>query len=136
MHYTRTANGSISPCRFVTQDSTAGCVVQCGAGGIPFGVSEKATHLPPLADQYMTIDDGFAAKAGESIGVYGPGGEEGMEILLELGATVSSPGTRLKSDVDGKGTTATTGDTFGAINLSTGVAGDFVRVQLVFPSTM
>src|ERR1700723_1049312 len=96
-HFTRMANGNIKPCRGVTPDtSNAGCVVQAtdgvgSAGQRCLGVSGKSTHLPPLADQYITIDDRYHAKAGDICEIYGPGGDESMEILLELGATVSTP---------------------------------------------
>lgn len=141
-HFSRTASGSIYPSRFTKLDtSNSGCVIQAtagsgNAGDKTWGISQKSTHLPPIADQYMTIDDGLAAKSGESIGIYGPGDDEGTEVLLCLGGSVSVD-DYLKSDANGKGITAnTSGDWIGARALQAGVLNDLIRVQVLFPTQM
>ena len=130
--YSRIADGDVYPMRFVKlSTSTAERLLQAGAGDMIFGVSQKGTRFFPV--DFM--DDGKAAVQGEMLHVYGPGGDGGGEILLELGGTVATQGVRLKSDADGKGTPVTAdGDQFGAISLRGGVSGDFIPVDLVFPT--
>lgn len=134
-HYSRMANGNISPNRFVKLDTTTtGRVLQCGAGDPIWGVSEKGTRLPPLSDGNINLDDGFAAIAGWPLGVYGPGDLEGTEILVKAGGTIAI-GDRLKSDASGQAVTASTpGDQYGAKALRSAVSGELVAVQLLFPA--
>lgn len=116
------ASGNISPSRFVKLTTTAdGEVTQAGAGEQIYGISQKTTRRTP----YGALDDGYAAIAGENVGVHGIG----EECLLEAGGTVA-PGDRLKSDASGKGVATTTNlDEWGAICLQAGTAGKLVRVE-------
>lgn len=124
--YTRVANGNISPCRFVTQDtSNVGKVTQATAGQQVYGISQEGTRRVP-GD--IGLDDGFCAIAGENLNIYGP---PAKDVLLKLGGTVTI-GDRLKSDGSGQGVSTTTpADEVGAIALQSGVSGDLVRVQCV-----
>lgn len=127
------ANGDIHPNRFVKWDTTANRVLECGAGDKIAGISQKGTRNPPLSDGNWNVDDGLAAKAGGQLLVAGPG-EHGMEVLLELGGTVTR-GDRLKASTNGVGVSTTTNlDEWGAIALKSGVSGDLIPVQVVFPS--
>lgn len=120
--FSRVANGSISPSRFVKLDTTAdGKVLQAGAGDQVFGVAQPGERNVP----YSSLQDGFAAKAGENINVYGPP----ERCLLELGGSVTR-GSRLKSDSTGAGVTASATDESGAIALASGVSGDLIEVEV------
>lgn len=115
--------GNIAPSRFVKLGTTAGTILQCGAGESPWGISTPSTRRAPLSGW----DDGYAGISGDgAINVFGPGDDE---ALLELGATVAY-GAFLKSDADGKGTTASSDkDNVGAIALSAGVSGELIKVK-------
>jgi hypothetical protein len=128
------AGGNIPPCRFVKEDTTTpGQVLVCGAGDQIFGVSQKGVRNPPFSDGNFNIDDGYAAIAGGQLNVYGPG-EHGMEILVEAGGTITRR-DRLKSGALGVAlTTVTDKDEVGAIALRSGVLGDLIPVQLIFPA--
>jgi len=117
------ANGNIAPCRFVKLDTTAdGRVLQCGAGDKIQGISQAGTRRTP----YSTLDDGYAAIAGEDLEVFGTA----EQPLLELGGTVTR-GDRLKADANGAGVTSSTDkDEWGAIALQSGVSGQLVRVEV------
>lgn len=135
MHYSRTASGDIWPCRFVTLDKTAqGCVRQAGDCDLILGVSGKDTHFTPIFDEFFVVDDGKHAKAGEPCFIYGPGGQEGMEILVQVGGQAVFAGDRLKSDADGKAVPAGATDDAGAIAISGSLPSDMVRAQLIYPS--
>lgn len=128
--YTKVAGGNVAPSRFVKLDvSNKGKVLQAGAGEMVFGISQEGTRNIP----YSTLDDGFAAIAGENLRIYGPG-DNGM--MLELGGTVAV-GDRLKSDANGKGVATTTAnDEVGAIALAAGASGDLVPVNPVYPTKL
>jgi hypothetical protein len=117
------ANGNIRPSRFVKLDTTAdGKVLECDAGEGVIGVSHESTRRTP----YSSLDDGYAAIAGEQIEVYA----HTSECLLELGGTVTR-GDRLKADADGKGVSSSTDlDNWGAIALQSGVSGNLVKVKV------
>lgn len=120
--YTMVAAGNIAPSRFVKLSTTAnGRVAQCGSAEQIYGISQPGTRNTP----YSSLDDGYAAIAGENLLVYGA---PGARCLLELGGTVTR-GDRLKSDTNGKGTTATT-EEYGAVALASGVSGQLIEVQI------
>jgi hypothetical protein len=123
MIFSMKANGNIAPSRFVKLDTSAdNKVLQAGAGGIVFGVSQAGTRRTP----YNGLDDGYAAIAGEDLEVFG----QSEVCLLELGGTVS-PGDRLKSDADGKGVATTTNlDEYGAIARVAGTSGQLIPVEV------
>lgn len=118
------AGGNIAPSRFVKPSTAAGnkCL-QCGAGEMPIAISQRGTRNTP----YSSLDDGYAAIAGESVHLYG----NGETALLELGGTVS-PGDFLKSDADGKGVTASAGDKYGAVTVQGGTSGKLIEVYVQF----
>src|SRR5262245_35890162 len=126
--YTKVANGNIPPSRFVKLDTTAeGRVLLCGAGERVYGVSQPGTRNAP----YSSLDDGFAAIAGENLQIYGPGDKD---IPLELGGTVTI-GARLKSDVSGRAVATTTNlDEYGAIAMASGTSNQLIPVQVVEPT--
>ena len=119
------ANGSIAPSRFCKLDTTAeGKILQCGAGDKVIGISDRYTRRAPL-DGW---DDGFAAKAGEMLHVFG---EFDCDYCwLETGAAVTRDDL-LKADTNGKGISTTTeNDELGAIALeSAGGAGILIKVR-------
>lgn len=126
--YTKVANGTIRPSRFVKLDTTAdGKVLEADAGDQIYGISQPGTRNTPYSD----LDDGNAAKTGETLKIFGPP-EKG--VLLELGGTVTR-GQLLKSDADGKGVNAGTDkDQYGAVAEASGVSGELIPVQCVGPS--
>lgn len=125
--WSKVANGNIAPARFVKIDTTAdGKVLQCGAGDQVYGVSQPGTRRTP----YGSLDDGFAAIAGENLQIYGLGEKE---IMLELGGAVTR-GDRLKADANGKGVTTTSAnDEVGAVAMASGASGDLVPVEVIGP---
>jgi len=137
--YSKIANGNIKPYRFVKLDTTTiGRILQATAGSQIWGVSQLGTRWPP----WGPLDDGYAAVAGESLNVFGPGDLTGFNILVKAGqnATIGI-GNKLKSDSDGCAIpTTTAGDEYGAIALRSGTGGasatggQLILVQLVFPS--
>jgi hypothetical protein len=118
------ANGNITMSRFVRIDTSGdGLVVQAGTGEKCFGVSQAGSRRVP----YSSLDDGYAAIAGEDLEVFGIG----EECWLEIGGTVTV-GDRLKSDTDGKGVTTTTNlDEWGAVARQAGTSGQLIRVQVI-----
>lgn len=127
------AGGNIAPSRFVKPSTTANqTVVQAGAGDIVCGISQKGTHNVPGTIGGVAVDDGYAAVAGMSVGVFDQSDTaRGQFIDLELGGTVTA-GDYLKSDVNGKGVTATAdGDYYGARTNRSGVAGQLIQVQVI-----
>lgn len=121
------AGGNITPSRFVSLSTTSDrTVVQSVNGDTTIiGISQPGTHLTPL----LTLDDGFAAIAGENLRVYTKGDPEAW---LELGGTVAA-GDLLTPDSSGRGTTASGAATFfGARALQAGVLGQIVKVQPFF----
>lgn len=117
-----TANGNISPSRFVS--ITAGAdfkVDQCIASGVPVGISGQNTEQ---------FDSVYHATAGHTCRVFGLG-EIGW---LQLGGTVSA-GDFLGPDSTGQGVTvsltATAHDDLGARALMSGYSGEQIRAQVV-----
>jgi hypothetical protein len=122
--FSAVAAGNIAPSRFVIQSTTLqGQVTQATAGAGPlWGISQPGTRNTP----YSSLDDGFAAIAGENLTIFGPN----MQCLLELGGTVTL-NQRLKSDLNGKGIATTAdGDEYGALAMMAGAAGDLIEVQV------
>lgn len=122
------AGGNIPPSRFVSQSSTLNRTVTVSASGDkPIGISQIGTHLTPL----LTLDDGYAAVAGENLQIYTKDDEEAW---LELGVGGCAPGDFLKPDAagTGKGIAATTGAFYGARALVNGIEGQVVKVQPAF----
>lgn len=138
MAFSWIAGGNIAPSRFVKASTTANnTALQATDGsashGDPVvGISQKGTHNVPGTIGGVAIDDGYAAIAGMSVGVYDQAdSEKGQFIDLELGGTVAA-GDYLKSDANGKGVTSSTdGDYYGARTFVAGVAGQLVRVQII-----
>lgn len=128
MPESRFANGNITPGTFVKLDSTTpgGKVIQCtGNSAAIFGIAQMATRNAP----YPSLDDGFAAIAGEDLLVYT---FSDKEAPLSIGAGGCNPGDRLTSDGSGNGVvTTTTGQWVGAIAKQQGNQGDLVPVDLV-----
>lgn len=131
--FSKIANGSISPSRFVSLDTTNnGQVIQTVGGsnstvGVAiYGISQAGTREPP----YGALDDGYAAIAGENLMIYGPGSDK--DVFLELGATVS-PGDTLCADSSGRGVKVTADVTWvGAIAQQGGILGQLIKVQPIF----
>lgn len=123
-HASFIAAGNIAPSRFVKQTTTADHKVsQAGAGEALIGIAQKGSRNTP----YSTLDDGFAAIAGEDLLVFQPGDT----APLELGGTVTV-GDYLKSDASGKGVTASAdGEHYGARALEAGTSGKIVEVFIV-----
>jgi len=124
MSHSFVAGGNIAPSRFVSLSTSSDrTVVQSGSGDTTvIGISQIGTHLTPL----LSLDDGFAAVAGENVKVYEPEDHEGW---LELGGTVAS-GDFLKPDANGKGVTASSdGDFYGAKAIQAGTVGQIVKVK-------
>ena len=116
------AGGNISPHRFVKPSTTADhTVLQAGAGEKVVGISQRGTRNVP----YSSLDDGYAAIAGESLRVY----STGETCLVECGGTVT-PGDRLKADSNGKAVVASSGDEYGAIAGQAGTSGKLVEVYV------
>jgi hypothetical protein len=125
--YTKTANGNISPMRFVSLvGGSNDLAVQSSVTSVPiWGVSARGVRTAPL----NPLDAGYLAVATEAFPVYGPG-DDGCR--LELGGTVSA-GDRLTADSSGRGVaTTTTGQWIGAVALINGVIGDEIPVQPIY----
>ena len=120
--------GNVNPSRFVTQSATLDRTVTLSASGDkPIGISQLQTHLIPL----LTLDDGYAAIAGENLHVYTKDDEEAW---LELGVGGCAAGDFLKPDAanTGKGIVAATGAFYGARALTAGTNGQIIKVQPAF----
>jgi len=132
------ANGNIPPSVFVKIDATlstpnlGNAVIVAGSGDSPIGISQKGTRYTPLpnAGGQATLDNGYAAIAGQDIGVFLMG-SEGVPLLL--GGNVTA-GDWLKPNTTGDGTgitTTTPGDHYGARATMSGLAGQIIDVQMV-----
>lgn len=128
--FSKVAAGSISPSRFVkTAGQADGKCAQCGAGDQIYGISQTGTRNTP----YGSLDDGFAAIAGENVRIYGP---PQKDVMLQVAGTVFD-GDRLKSDANGMGVTTTTAnDEVGAIASANGVAYQLIPVQCIGPQKL
>lgn len=112
------SSGNINPCRFVkvSGDNT---VAQAGAGEFTCGISQEGTKKPPLPGETNV----YAAEAGDSLEVFGPG----QETQLELGGTVVA-GDMLKPDANGKGVAAASTNYYGAVAKHGGASGEKILV--------
>lgn len=121
MILSKKANGNITMSRFVKIDTSGdNLVAQAGAGDKVCGISQAGSRRTP----YSSLDDGYAAIAGEDLQVFG----DNEECWLEAGATIAA-GDRLKSDASGKGTpVASNNDEYGAIAINAGTSGLLIRV--------
>lgn len=116
------AGGDIYPHRFVMVSTAADHkYLQCTAGLMPAGVSQRPTRKLPL-DGY---EDTRAAIADGHIHVYGAG----ETCILECGGTIT-PGSYLKSDGDGKAVVASAGDKYGALTNMSGTSGKLIQVVI------
>lgn len=122
----RIANGNIKPMRFVMPDTSVdNRVIVAATTTMPCGISQQGTRRPP----YDTLDDGYAAIAGEDVQVFDMPGEPAR---LALSGTVAA-GDLLKPDaVDGGGITAGAGDKYGARALQAGTSGKIIEVEVMF----
>lgn len=128
-----TANGNVSPCRFIVPVASAGNgqrAVQASGSTLPYlGISQNWTRFPPGS----AADDGFVAVAGENLAYAGPN----MTADLYLGATCANCTIPVKSDGSGKGTpmltTGTTAEWVGALLWRTGVTDEIVPVLVLSP---
>jgi hypothetical protein len=118
------ANGNITPASFVKLDTSGdGLVALAGAGEKVVGVSQAGTRRTP----YESLDDGYAAIAGEDLEVFGIG----EECWLQIAGTITQ-GDRLKSDASGYGVAvASNNDEYGAVARQAGVSGQLIRVQVI-----
>lgn len=116
----QTATGNIYPRRFVKKDG-AYQVAQCGAGESAFGISQAGTNTVPIPGA-----GSYAAVEGQPLLVFGTD----ENCLLDASAAVDD-GAFLKSDADGKGVTAATGEEFYAI-AERGAAAEDEQMQVVF----
>ncbi len=117
------ATGNINFATFVKLDTTAdNSVLQASSGSLPVGVSSEAIYNAPI-----TGANSYAAVAGQSCRVYGPG----CIVNLQADASGFTRGDKLKPSADGNGygtTTTTSGDLYGAIALESAPAGALARV--------
>ena len=130
--YPVTAGGNITPSRIlVTSTATANRVIQAtGATVQPVGISQRGTRNTPYQSGTATLDDGFAAIAGENLTIF----SNGDTCALELGGTVAI-GAALMSDGSGRGITATTTNYTVAVASKAGVLGDLIEVQVLIGYT-
>jgi hypothetical protein len=124
-------SSTVAPSVFVTQVGvSAYSVQQCGANGVPIGISQEGTRSAPddenAGSTYAGAYTGTAGYTGDPIQCY----TLGDVCLLTLGTTVTV-GAQLASDANGKGVLGTTGQNLGAEALEAGNAGDLIRVQVV-----
>lgn len=100
----QSASGNIYPSRFVKK-SGAFTVAQAGAGEAAIGISQEGSKDAPLPGNST-----LAAVSGDPLRVYA----DGDVCLLEAGATVAA-GAYIKSDTNGKATTAASTNPYFAI---------------------
>lgn len=115
------ATGNIATSRFVKKDG-AYKVAQCGAGEVAVGISSEGSQDTPIPGA-----SALAAASGDTLRVY----SEEDNCLLDAGATVAD-GAFVKSDANGKGITATTGERYYAIVERGGDADEKMQVILRF----
>jgi hypothetical protein len=119
---TRVAGGNITPCTFLTIDTSTGKVTTTGANGDIFGIATQLTRRTALSGW----DDGYAAIDGEEVEIFCPPDDS---ALLAIAGTIT-PGQLIKSDASGKGVAATADkDRAGARAMVGGVSGDLIRVR-------
>lgn len=116
------AGGNILPARFVIM-SGSNTVTQASTGEKVIGVSQRGTRNAP----YSSLDDTYAAIAGESLNVY----TEGDVCGLMLGGTVTY-GDFLKSDSAGRGVASSADqEKYGARALKSGTVGEIIEVEVI-----
>lgn len=132
-----TANGNVSPRRFIVPVTGAGngqlAIQASGRTRALVGISADFTRFPPGSPQ----DDGYVAIANEALPYHGP-----MEICnLDIGSTaVTDCAIPLTSDSDGKGLPVsfaagqTTGTWVGAVPMRTCAASETIPVLVLSPS--
>ena len=125
---TKVASGNIVPQSFVKLLTTAdGKVAQCGAGDKIFGVSGPSQRAAP----FDGLQDGLHAADGENCRVFTAGARD---VQLRIGGTVTI-GDRLKADASGFGVSTTTNlDEVGVYATASGVSGDTINVNVMFPA--
>ena len=126
------AAGDIRPSRFVKLSTVAGAtgkVLQAGATDNVIGVSQQGTRNPA----YSSLDDGFAAIAGENVRVYTAADPEDMPYI-EVDAAYPQ-GTLLKPSTNGIATaTVTNLDIAGAILMEASTAANqLVQCRVIAP---
>lgn len=127
-NHSRVAALPIRPMRFVVLGAADGTATQAAASTDKlFGVSQPGTRNTP----YSTLDDGYAAQAGENINIFGLG----EVCMLQIGTGGCQPGDRLTADADGKGIIASAGDNYGAIARMNGALDQFIEVEVVLGMT-
>ena len=119
-------SGTIVVASFVKLDTAHNnSIMQSGANGIVFGVSQLGSRAAPIPD--IVADPPQAGLAGESIRAY----RDGEFCLLHIGASVTT-GDKLKADASGFGTPCVssvgTKENYGAIALESGSAGEYIKV--------
>lgn len=115
------AAGNIRPARFCKVSGNRG-VAECDAAEKVIGISQVGTDTVPIPE----LTSQYAAQAGKTLQLHGPG----AICLLRIGGSVTA-GDTLKSDADGQGVTASSGDESGAIALEGGSSGEDILVQVV-----
>lgn len=117
------AGGTIQPSTFVKLSTSADNeVIAAGAGDRTIGIATPSAKNVPAFGQTLE-----AADSGDPVTLFGIG-----EItILQAGSGGFAHGDLLKSDSNGAGVTATTGDNIGAMALQTTPQGAFGRVQCV-----
>ncbi len=120
------AGGNINPSRFVTIDVTDNhTVVESNSGDTKiFGISAEHTRDTPDSG-----GSAYHAIAGDQARIH----VMGDDPLLELGVGGCTAGDFLKPDNDGKGVTAASGATAGALAMESGSAGEKVKVFVLPP---
>jgi hypothetical protein len=117
------AAGNISPSRFVKMSTGNNSAVQASAATDSLiGIAQESAKQPPIPQVTGTQ---YAAEEGDNVRVYTAGESN---VLLELGTGGCTAGARLTADSDGKGVVATAANIVGAIAMTAGAAGEFVRV--------
>jgi hypothetical protein len=88
------------------------------------GISQDGARQVPLNDLVTT---NLAAQAGEYVAIFS---DSDTDKLLEIGAAVTA-GDSLRSDANGRGVTATSGQNVGAQALEDGAAaGELIKVAI------
>ena len=118
------ADGNITPSRFVKPSTASNKVVIAGAGDATVGIAQEGTRNTP----YASLDDGYAAIAGENVRVY----IDNEVCYLESGAAITF-GALLKSDSVGRGTPVTANnDFYGAQALQAAAgAGELIKAKVI-----
>lgn len=117
------AGGTIEPSRFIKISTVSDFeALQAGAGEKGIGISQEGQHNAPMAGNPT-----YAATTGQQFFAY----TTGSICYLTCGSGVTR-GDFLKSDADGKGLTATTGEFYGAQARQSGAADEKILVEVLF----